>query len=161
MKKKRVWLYSRVGRESQKKILEAHLRTLTEYANRKGYLVVGVTLETGPGSPDREGLDEVLQAAENGKMDYVLIVEHSRLFRDDLDAALDYLDKLEAFGVQVLCIDENDRKLMEEMKEKRNTISDKLLKAFGEELRKAESEWEAEEEPEDTEKDVLLEEMMV
>ena len=159
MNPKRVWLYSRVGKESQKEILEAHLRILTEYANREGFQIAGVTLEIGPGLPDRDGLDEVLNAAENGKMDYVLIIEYSRLFRGDLDTGLDYLDKLKALGVQVLCMDENESKLMEEIKEKRYTISGKLLKEFSEELRKAESEWEEEVELEE-EKDGLLEEMM-
>lgn len=56
-------------------------------------------------------------------------------------------------------MDENESKLMEEIKEKRYTISGKLLKEFSEELRKAESEWEEEVELEE-EKDGLLEEMM-
>lgn len=154
---KRAWLYSRVGSESQKEFLDAHLRILTEYANREGFLIAGVTMEAGPAVPDREGLDEILHAAENGEMDYVLIIEYSRLFRGDLDSGLEYLDKLDALGVQVLCLDENDRKLMEKIKEERNTVSGKFFKELSEELRKTESKWEAEEELEDTEKNGLLE----
>lgn len=152
MERKRVWLCSRVGHESQREILESHLQILKEYAHKEGFLIAGVTMETCPGKPDREGLDEILRAAKNGKMDYVLIIEYSRLFRGDLDSGLKFLDQLNAFDVKVLCLDENSRKWMEEIEKQRNTITG--------ELKETESKWEAEEGIEDTENNGLMEEVM-
>jgi len=82
--KKRAWTYCRIDApEDEHDCLKGQRKELLDYAEQMDFEVVGESQDTGSGlSFDRNGVTEIMEAAEKGKMDVLLVVSISRLGRD-------------------------------------------------------------------------------
>ena len=66
-----------------------------------GFEVVGESQDTGSGlNFDRNGLTEVMEAAEEGKMDVLLVVNISRLGRDTAKT-MELLRRLDQLDIEI------------------------------------------------------------
>ena len=104
MDKKRVWIYCRTAYPDLT-ALEAQKVHLTDYANKQGLSIMGITAEHGSGlNFSRAGLCEVLEAAEDGRIDCVLIKNLERLGRDlvKTDGCIRWLKER---AVEIICAD--------------------------------------------------------
>ena len=99
---KRAWLYCRIDApEDEHGHLKGQQKELADYAEQMGFEVVGVSQDTGSGlNFARNGLTEVIEAAAEGKMDALLIVNLSRLGRDTVKT-LDFIRGLNERGIKV------------------------------------------------------------
>ncbi len=101
---KRAWLYCRVAHPDAT-ALEGQKRVLTKNADSQGLRVIGISAEQCSGLDyQRVGLQEVMCAAEDGEIDFVLIANISRLGRDVLktNSCIRWLQQRD---VKVLCVD--------------------------------------------------------
>lgn len=100
--KKRAWTYCRIDApEDQHGRLKGQKKELLDYAEQMGFEVVGESQDTGSGlNFDRNGLTEVMQAAVEGKMDVLLIVNLSRLGRDT-GKTMDFIRGLEQLDIEL------------------------------------------------------------
>jgi DNA invertase Pin-like site-specific DNA recombinase len=100
--KKRAWAYCRIDApEDQHGCLKGQRKELLDYAEQMDFEVVGESQDTGSGlNFDRNGLAEVMEAAEEGKMDVLLVVNISRLGRD-AEKTLDLLCGLAQLDIEV------------------------------------------------------------
>lgn len=98
--KKRAWLYCRIDApEDEHGRLKGQQKELEDYAEQMGFEVVGVSQDTGSGlNFARNGLAEVIEAAAEGKMDVLLIVNLSRLGRDTVKT-MDFIRGLGRLGI--------------------------------------------------------------
>ncbi|HHS96678.1 MAG TPA: recombinase family protein [Chloroflexi bacterium] len=99
----RVALYARVSTEMQAEeglSIAAQLAEMREYAKKQGWEVVAEFVDAGvSGSTmDRPGLQALLQAAEEGAFDVVLVHELSRLSRSVFDT-FNIFNKLGRYGI--------------------------------------------------------------
>lgn len=104
MNKSRAWLYCRTAYPDLD-ALEIQRAHLTDYANKHGFSVVGITAEhCGGWDFMRPGLCDVLIAAEDGMIDTILVEKLSRLGRDlvKIDCCLHWLKQRD---VVVVCVD--------------------------------------------------------
>lgn len=81
---KRAWIYCRIDApEDAHGSLKGQKKELFDYAEQLGFEVIGSSEDIGSGlNFDRSGLTEVLEAADAGKMDVLVIKNLSRLGRD-------------------------------------------------------------------------------
>lgn len=80
-KRKRVWIYCRIACADNFS-MQLQVDELRRYAAEHGYIIAGITQEHGNGlSLNRQGLSEVMAAAENGSTDIVLVKCVSRIAR--------------------------------------------------------------------------------
>ena len=103
MKKKRVWLYSRINHDGPESgnSLAAQQLLLESYARDHGLLVVGTSADVCGGLTfDRPGLRRFREAAEEGTVDTILIVDLSRLGHDMASVADCWL-MLHGLGVSI------------------------------------------------------------
>jgi len=116
--KKRAWLYCRIDApEDEHGRLKGQQKELADYAEQMGFEVVGVSQDTGSGlNFARNGLAEVIEAAAEGKMDVLLIVNLSRLGRDTVKT-MDFIRGLGRLGIGLYSPLEGEIKLtrLEEM----------------------------------------------
>ena len=104
MNKNRVWIYCRTAYPDLT-ALEIQKSYLTDYADKHDLSIVGITAEHGSGLDySRAGLCEVLDAAEDGRIDCVLIKNLERLGRDLLktDGCIRWLKER---NVEIICAD--------------------------------------------------------
>lgn len=107
MEKNRAWLYCRVAHPDLE-ALELQKTYLTDYAKKHGFTIVGVTAEHGSGlSYSREGLRDVLVAAEDGDIDFVLVASLCRIGRD-VQKTAGCIHWLRQRDVEVVCADGTD-----------------------------------------------------
>lgn len=99
---KRAWLYCRIDApEDEHGRLKGQQKELSDYAEQMGFEVAGASQDTGSGLHfDRNGLAEVREAAEAGKMDALLIISLSRLGRDAIKT-WDFIHWLNRRGIEV------------------------------------------------------------
>lgn len=100
--KKRAWTYCRIDAlEDQHGCLKGQRKELLDYAEQMGFEVVGESQDTGSGlNFDRNGLTEVMEAAEKGEMDVLLVVSVSRLGRDTAKT-MDFIRGLDQLGIEL------------------------------------------------------------
>lgn len=100
--KKRAWAYCRIDApEDQHGCLKGQRKELLDYAEQMDFEVVGESQDTGSGlSFERNGVTEIMEAAEKGKMDVLLIVNVSRLGRDTAKT-MDFIRGLDQLGVEL------------------------------------------------------------
>ena len=94
MENKRTWIYCRVAHPDAH-ALAMQQSSLEAYAEANGFAVVGTTAEQASGLDfSRQGLAEVSGAVADGKIDFLLVANLSRLGRDvgKTDAYLCWLD---------------------------------------------------------------------
>ena len=104
MEQKRTWVYCWVAHPDAH-ALAVQQRNLEAYAETHGYEIIGTTAEQASGLDfSRRGLVEVSSTVVDGKIDFLLVANLSRLGRDvgKMDA---YLRWLEDWFVEVVCAD--------------------------------------------------------
>ncbi|MGX8699866.1 MULTISPECIES: recombinase family protein [unclassified Caproiciproducens] len=100
--KKRAWLYCRIDApEDAHGMLKGQKKELYDYADQLGFTIVGCSEDLGSGLKyNRPGLIAVERAAEQDRMDVLLVKQLSRLGRDSAQT-LDFLRKLEQSGIKL------------------------------------------------------------
>jgi len=106
----KLWLYYRLSRDEDKELnsLNNQRGILLDYAARQGYEVVGESFDdniTGMHF-QRQGIDELQDAAEKRLMDAVLVKDLSRLGRHKTMTAL-FIENLRQYKVKVISVTEN------------------------------------------------------
>ena len=77
----RAWFYCRIAHPSNGS-MQMQIEELRRYASEHGYSIAGITEEYGNGlSINRSRLAEIVAAAEDGKVDIVLVKNASRITR--------------------------------------------------------------------------------
>lgn len=101
---KRVWIYCRVARPDTM-ALESQKQRLLDSAREQGFEVAGITTErTADLSIKRHGMNEVLSAAKEQRMDTLFVSNPSRITR----VASEFLDCVKILskqGIEVLTPD--------------------------------------------------------
>jgi site-specific DNA recombinase len=122
---KRAVLYARVSTDEQSKSgysIPDQLRVLREHAARERYTVVQEITDDGYSgtTPDRPGLNRVLELAERGEIDAVVATKRDRFFRSRLHRLL-FDQDLAQFGVTAIALNNTN-----------NVIGDSVLDSFAE-----------------------------
>ena len=129
MEQKKVWIYCRVAHDGPDSaaVLAAQKNTLEAYAKEHDFEIVGASSDMGSGlTMDRPGLLDFHAAAENRKVDVLLIHSLTRLGRDT-DKVTKYWHLLRDLGVSVhtadcgevdLSLDTMLRRMIEEMRKR-------------------------------------------
>jgi hypothetical protein len=99
---KRAWIYCRIDApEDIHGALKGQKKELIDYAEQMGFIVVGESVDIGGGlDSDRPGLAEVMKAADDGRMDVLLVKKVDRLGRDTAKL-LEFLRGLDQLGVEL------------------------------------------------------------
>ena len=103
MGQKKVWIYCRVAHDGPDSaaILAAQRNGLEAYAEEHDFEIVGASSDIGNGlTMDRPGLLDFHMAAEDGKVDVLLIHSLTRLGRDT-DKMTKYWHLLRDLGVSI------------------------------------------------------------
>ena len=103
MDQKRAWLYCRVAHNGpdSAEVLDGQRLQLESYAREHGFEIIGCSSDIGSGlTLDRPGLLDFHAAAEDGKVDVLLILKLSRLGRD-IDKVTKYWHLLHDLDVNV------------------------------------------------------------
>ena len=99
----RAWIYCRTA-EPNAFALKIQQEVLTAFAEKNHYDIVGCTSRHEAGTTmTRPGLAEITNAALQGKMDILLVLNASRLGRDIWNT-LEYVGWLEKNKVEVVCL---------------------------------------------------------
>jgi len=108
--KLRLWLYYRLSRDEDKELnsLNNQRAILMDYAEQHGYEVVGESFDDNVSGMhfQREGIDELQDAAEKRLMDAVLVKDLSRLGRHRAMTAI-FIENLRQYKVKVISATEN------------------------------------------------------
>jgi site-specific DNA recombinase len=120
-----VALYARVSTDEQSKSgysIPDQLRALGEYAEREGYTVVEEVIDDGysGASPDRPGLERIMNLAESRQISAVIATKRDRFFRSRLHRLL-FDQDLQEFGVSAVALNDTN-----------NIIGDSVLDSFAE-----------------------------
>ena len=103
MEQKKIWIYCRVAHDGPDSaaVLAAQKNTLEAYGKEHDFEIVGASSDIGSGlTMDRPGLLDFHAAAEDGKVDVLLIHSLTRLGRDT-DKVTKYWHLLRDLGVSV------------------------------------------------------------
>ena len=99
----RAWIYCRTA-EPNAFALKIQQEELTAFAEKNHYDIVGCTSRHEAGTTmTRPGLAEITNAALQGKMDILLVLNASRLGRD-IWRTLEYVGWLGKHNVEVVCL---------------------------------------------------------
>ena len=100
--KNRAWTYCRIDApEDTHGALKGQKKELMDYAEQMGFEVVGSSEDLGSGMDyERSGLAEVMKAAEEGRMEILLIKKLDRLGRDTAET-LELLQGFRQLGIQL------------------------------------------------------------
>lgn len=113
----RVWIYGRLSNDDdiQMDSLENQMEIGRCYADSRGYSIIGESFDDNISGMrfDREGLNQVTQAADAGKIDAVIVKDLSRLGRHKIQTAL-YIDYLRQRDIAVLSVTEGLNTLVDE-----------------------------------------------
>lgn len=107
MEQEKVWIYCRVAHDGPDSaaVLAAQKNTLEAYAKEHDFEIVGASSDIGSGlTMDHPGLLDFHAAAEDGKVDVLLIYSLTRLGRD-ADKVTKYWYLLRDLGVSVYTAD--------------------------------------------------------
>lgn len=98
----RAWIYCRIDApEDEHGSLKSQKEELYNYAEQMGFIVTGSSQDTGSGlEMNRSGLLEVLQAAENGKIDVLVVKRLDRISRD-APKTIGFLRNLKQLGITI------------------------------------------------------------
>ena len=106
----RVWLYYRLSRDEDEELnsLKNQRSIIESYALRNGHTIVGESFDDNVSGMhfDRDGIEQLTQAVDAGKIDAVIVKDLSRLGRHRTQTAL-YIDYLRQNHVRVLSATEN------------------------------------------------------
>ena len=114
---KRVWLYSHINSTAAydaAELLQQQEIGLKRYAEERGLGIAGVSSDLCYwSSPDRPGLDRVLQEAKNGAYEVLLITGLSRLGRDT-QKVINIVRQLNNHGISVVSVLEGEIEFVRE-----------------------------------------------
>ncbi len=103
----RVWIYYRLSRDDDKEMdsLKNQKSILMDYIETNGHEFVGESFDDNVSGMtfDRDGIEEIYDAAAEHKMDAVLVKDLSRLGRHKTQTAL-FIDYLKRQNVRVICV---------------------------------------------------------
>ncbi len=106
----RVWLYYRLSRDEDEELnsLRNQRSIIESYALRNGHSVVGESFDDNVSGMhfDREGIEQLCEAVDAGRIDAVIVKDLSRLGRHRTQTAL-FIDYLRQNNVRVLSATEN------------------------------------------------------
>ena len=106
----RAWIYYRLSRDDDKEMnsLKNQRRILLDYVDEKGYDLVGESYDDNVSGMtfERDGIEEIYDAASEHKMDAVIVKDLSRLGRHKTKTAV-FIDFLRSQNVRVICVTEN------------------------------------------------------
>ncbi len=103
----RAYLYARISTADGRQTLERQRRDLKKFAADAQWKVVATAEDTISGSSrQRPGLDTVLRAAQDQKMDILCVTEISRLSRSGVMQVIELIQTLKKNGVDVWSITE-------------------------------------------------------
>lgn len=106
----RVWLYYRLSRDEDAELnsLTNQKNILVEYANSKGYDIVGESFDDNVSGMqfNREGINLIYEQVEQKAIDAVVVKDLSRLGRHRTQTAM-FIDYLRENDVRVLSVTEN------------------------------------------------------
>lgn len=96
------WIYCRIDApEDDHGSLKSQKEELYNYAEQMSFIVTGSSQDTGSSlKMNRSGLLEALQAAENGKIDVLLVKRLDRIGRDT-PKTIELLQNLKQLGITV------------------------------------------------------------
>lgn len=99
--KKRAWVYCRIDApEDTHGALKGQRQQLMDYAEQMGFTVAGSSEDLASGNKfDYPGLNRVIEAAQAGKMDVLIVHDVSRIGGDTC-LAMECLERLCQMGVQ-------------------------------------------------------------
>ena len=111
----RAAIYARVSSRKQKKEgnLERQIERLKQYCTAKGYRIVATISDVASGlKEERRGLRKLMDMAENGEIDIVVVEFRDRLTR----FGFQYLERyFNSQGVRVEVVEEAEKSYVEEM----------------------------------------------
>ena len=101
-KAKRAWIYCYIDApEDTHGVLKGQHEKQDSYASQMCFTVVGSSHDLGNGlTLNRPGLAELMETAINGKIDVLIIDSINRIGRDTKQV-LEFLHKLDGYGVKV------------------------------------------------------------
>ena len=106
----RVWLYYRLSRDEDEELnsLTNQRKIIYDYAVAQGYDIVGESFDDNVSGMhfNREGIDKIYDAVEQGLVDAIVVKDLSRLGRHRTQTAL-FIDYLRENNVRVLSATEN------------------------------------------------------
>lgn len=106
----RVWLYYRLSRDEDEELnsLRNQRSIIESYALRNGHSIVGESFDDNVSGMhfDREGIEQLCEAVDAGRIDAVIVKDLSRLGRHRTQTAL-FIDYLRQNNVRVLSATEN------------------------------------------------------
>ena len=106
----RAWIYYRLSRDDDKEMnsLKNQRRILLDYVDEKDYELVGESYDDNVSGMtfERDGIEEIYDAASEHKMDAVIVKDLSRLGRHKTKTAV-FIDFLRSQNVRVICVTEN------------------------------------------------------
>jgi DNA invertase Pin-like site-specific DNA recombinase len=106
----RAWLYYRLSRDDDEELnsLMNQKKILQNYAEEKEFEVVGESFDDNVSGMhfDREGIEKIYDAVDDGLIDAIIVKDLSRLGRHRTQTAL-FIDYLSTHKVKVLSVTEN------------------------------------------------------
>ena len=106
----RVWLYCRLSNDDDREqnSLQNQRKITLEYARRKGFTVVGESFDDNASGMNfrREGVSQIIRAAEAGQINAVVVKALSRLGRHKTQTAL-FIDFLREREIKVISVTES------------------------------------------------------
>ena len=106
-KPKKVAIYARVSTDENRQNPETQLIQLREYADRRGFEIVGEYIDIASGKrEDRTRYNELLRDARQRKVDVVLVWRYDRFARS-LQSLVNALSEFETLGVDFISFQEN------------------------------------------------------
>ena len=109
-RKWRVWIYYRLSRDDDKEMnsLKNQRRILLDYIDRYGHEFAGESFDDNVSGMtfDRDGIEEIYQAASENKMDVVLVKDLSRLGREKIQTAM-FIEYLRTHNIRVISVSDN------------------------------------------------------
>ena len=113
----RVWIYGRLSNDDdiQMDSLENQMEIGRSFADSRDYSIIGESFDDNVSGMrfDREGLNQVTQAVDAGKIDAVIVKDLSRLGRHQIQTAL-FIDYLRQRDIAVLSVTEGLNTLVDE-----------------------------------------------
>jgi DNA invertase Pin-like site-specific DNA recombinase len=104
---KRVAIYARVSTQNGRQDPETQLRELREFAERRGFKIVGEFVDYATGTTnDRSSYKQLFEAVRKRKVDVVLVWRYDRFARSTR-ALIDAFKEFESLGVDFISHQEN------------------------------------------------------
>lgn len=102
MSGKRAWIYCRIDApEDAHGVLKGQYKKLEDYASQMGFTVVGSSHDLGIGLPrNRSGFKILMEAAQDGGFDVLVIDSVSRISRDARQV-LEVLDEWDGYSIRI------------------------------------------------------------